>query len=54
LLTFTSGSDEVKAQCYLHTRDYAPQGWYPRFDRVIKLSKPFTVPTQVSKPDTKG
>jgi len=54
LLTFTSGSDEVKAQCYLHTRDYAPQGWYPRFDRVIKLSKPFTVPMQVSKPSTKG
>jgi len=54
LLTFTSGSDEVKAQCYLHTSDYAPQGWYPRFDRVIKLSKPFTVPMQVSKPSTKG
>jgi hypothetical protein len=54
LLTFTSGSDEVKAQCYLHTSDYAPQGWYPRFDRVIKLSKPFTVPMQLSKSSTKG
>jgi len=52
LLTFTSGSDEVKAQCYLHTSDYAPQGWYPKFDRVIKLLKPFTVSMQRSKPST--
>jgi hypothetical protein len=44
LLTFTDGSDEVSARCYLHTSDYAPQGWYPKFDKVIKLSKPFSIP----------
>ena len=41
LLTFTDGSDEVSAHCYLHRSDFAPQGWYPKFDRVIKLSKAF-------------
>ena len=41
LLTFTDSSDEMTAQCYLHTSDYAPQGWYSKFDRVIKLSKQF-------------
>jgi len=44
LLTFTDGSDEVSAQCYLHGKDYAPQGWYPKVGRVIKLSKPFKMP----------
>jgi hypothetical protein len=46
LLTFTDGSDEVTAQCYLHTSDYAQQGWYSKFDRVIKLSKPFKMPSE--------
>ena len=45
LLTFTDSSDEVTAQCYLHTSDYAPQGWYSKFDRVIKLSKQFKMPS---------
>ena len=44
LLTFADGSDEFTTQCYLHTSDYAPQGWYPKFDRVIKLSKPSRTP----------
>jgi len=44
LLTFTDGSAEVTARCYLHSDEYAPQGWYPRFDRVIKLSKSFKMP----------
>src|SRR6266702_1224766 len=30
LLTFTEGSDEVTAQCYLHGDEYAPQGWYDK------------------------
>ncbi len=46
LLTFTDGSDEVTAQCYLHTSDYAQQGWYSKFDRMIKLSKPFKMPSE--------
>jgi hypothetical protein len=41
LLTFTEGSDKVVARCYLHGSDYAAQGWYPKADRVIKLSRPF-------------
>lgn len=45
LLTFTDGSDEVKARCYLHGNEYAPQGWYAKVDRVIKLSKPFKTPS---------
>jgi hypothetical protein len=44
LLTFTDGSDEVVARCYLHESDYAPRGWYPKVARVIKLSKPFKMP----------
>lgn len=44
LLTFTDSNHEVTAQCYLHSSDYAPQGWYSKFDRVIKLSKPFKMP----------
>lgn len=43
LLTFTDGSDEVTAQCFLHGDEYAPQGWYPKSDRVIKLSKRFKI-----------
>jgi hypothetical protein len=45
LLTFADGSQQMSAQCYLHTSDFAPQGWYPKFDRVIKLSKAFRAPS---------
>jgi hypothetical protein len=45
LLTFTDGSAEVTARCYLHGDEYAPQGWYPKYDRVIRLSKPFKMPS---------
>jgi hypothetical protein len=41
LLTFTEGSDEVAVQCYLHTDEYAPQGWYDKVSRRVKLPKPF-------------
>jgi hypothetical protein len=49
LLTFTDGSDEVTARCYLHTNEYAPQGWYPKADHVIQLSRPFKKPSDKSK-----
>jgi hypothetical protein len=45
LLTFTDGSDQLIAQCYLHGDEYAPQGWYPKVERVIKLSKAFRMPS---------
>lgn len=41
LLTFTEGSDMVRVQCYLHTSQHAPQGWYEKAERVIRISKPF-------------
>ena len=43
LLTFTEGSREVRVQCYLHTSQYAPQGWYTKAETVIHLGKPFRV-----------
>jgi hypothetical protein len=45
LLTFTDDSNEVSARCYFHSSDYAPQGWYNKFDRTIKLSKAFKMPS---------
>jgi hypothetical protein len=41
LLTFVDGSPSVRVQCYLHTSHYAPQGWYPKAERTLHLSKPF-------------
>jgi len=41
LFTFTEGSDQVRVQCYLHTAEYRPQGWYKKVERVLTLSKPF-------------
>lgn len=46
LLTFTDGSDEVRAQCYLHGSEFARQGFYPKVERVIKLSRPFKMPAR--------
>jgi hypothetical protein len=41
LLTFTEGSREARVQCYLHTSQHAPQGWYDPAEKAIRLSKPF-------------
>jgi hypothetical protein len=41
LLTFVEGSNRVRIQCYLHTSEFAPQGWYDKGERTIELSKPF-------------
>jgi hypothetical protein len=41
LLTFTEGSREVRVQCYLHTSQHAPQGWYARAERVLQLGREF-------------
>jgi len=41
LITFAEGSNEVRVQCYLHTSQYAPQGWYPPAERILKLAKAF-------------
>lgn len=41
LLTFAPGSCDVRVQCYLHTSQYAAQGWYPDAERTIRLDRPF-------------
>lgn len=41
LLTFTEASKQVRVQCYLHTSQHAPQGWYGKAERTIPLGKPF-------------
>ena len=41
LLTFTEGSRRVRIQCYLHTSEYAPQGWYDKAECTVELGKPF-------------
>ncbi len=41
LLTFTEGASEVDIKCYLHTSDFAPQGWYENADRNVPLRVPF-------------
>ena len=42
LLTFTPGSSEVRAQCYLHTSQHAPQGWYEKSGQTLTLDRPFS------------
>ena len=44
VLTFTEGSDEVNVRCYLHTSQYATQGWYEPAERTLKLSRRFEAP----------
>lgn len=48
LLTFTPGRAEVRVQCYLHTSQYAPQGWYPKAERSLTLNKAFVAPANHS------
>jgi hypothetical protein len=44
LLTFTEGSTEVRVQCYLHTSQHAPEGWYAQAERKLPISQPFEMP----------
>jgi predicted phosphodiesterase len=41
LLTFEPGKDVVKVGCYLHTSDYAEQGWYDKGERDVPLRHRF-------------
>ena len=41
LLTFTEGSDQMKVQYYLHTRDYHFQGWYAPEEKIVELRTRF-------------
>ena len=42
LLTFSPGSDRVWIRCYLHTSDYAPEGWYDSAERTVSLRRAFS------------
>jgi Calcineurin-like phosphoesterase len=41
LLTFAEGSNEIRVQCYMHTDEFLPQGWYDQAERGLKLSRVF-------------
>ncbi len=41
LLSFTPGSNDLRVQCYLHTDQFAPAGFYTKAERRLELSKPF-------------
>jgi hypothetical protein len=45
LFTFTEGSNEVRVQCYLHTDQYANQGWYTPSERTLQLRHNFEMPS---------
>ena len=42
LLTFTTDSKEVKIQCYIHTDEFLPKGWYHERELLLPLSQSFT------------
>ena len=42
LLTFSEGSSRLDIRCYLHTSDFAPQGWYDAVRREVTLKTPFS------------
>ncbi len=41
LLTFREGSPHVQVQCYMHTDEFLPRGWYPAAERCLTLDRPF-------------
>lgn len=44
LFTFTEGSRQVRVQCYLHTDQFQPVGWYEPAERLLELGKAFRMP----------
>jgi hypothetical protein len=38
---WTIRGDEALVRCYLHTDEFAPQGWYEKDERRLKLGKRF-------------
>ena len=41
LFTFTEGASDANVKCYMHMSDYAPQGWYDRAERTVRLRREF-------------
>ena len=44
LITLRHGQREVRVQCYLHSNDFAAQGWYPTAEQKIVLDTSFVRP----------
>jgi hypothetical protein len=44
LFTFTEGNDHVRVQCYMHTAEFLPIGWYAAAERTLTLPRPFLPP----------
>jgi len=42
LLTFHDGSDQAQIDCYLHTDEHRPIGFYPAQSETIQLTKPYS------------
>jgi len=42
LFNFTEGSDEVVVQCYMHSDEFMPEGWYDEAERKLRLTRPFS------------
>jgi hypothetical protein len=53
LLTFVAGSDEVLIQCYLHTDQRAPKGWYKPAERRVRIGKAFQPPASTAAKDAR-
>jgi len=45
LLSFEDGSDELLVECYMHTDEYKPQGFYAEKARRLPLTKPYRAST---------
>ncbi len=41
LLTFREGRADVRVQCYMHTDEFLPQGWYEKAERSVTLKRAF-------------
>jgi hypothetical protein len=41
VLTFREGSPDVRVQCYMHTSEFLPQGWYAPAERRLTLDRAF-------------
>jgi hypothetical protein len=53
LLTFQAGSPEVRVQCYQHTDEFLPQGWYGPAERRLTLKRPFAGAAPAAEPTTR-
>ncbi len=44
LLTFKHGSDQVRVQCYMHSSEFLPLGWYEKAEQTLVLPRAFQRP----------